>query len=169
MTRAKETLAVMRAEGGRNLYLVDLGTVAGVIDLLPAVRPSVRQESDLRYLSLGRADVDIGFAGRQAADRAIHGHVAALVPGDDIVIDNRQLKSRRGEVVGKLASKTRIDAARPVIGALSAVLVRTHEQTPPEFQAAVKADRWKSLLVELVIPAAGQVPAGQGGLSELNR
>jgi len=166
MTRAKDTLTVMRAEGGRNPYLVDLGTVAGVIDLLPVVRPDVRQEINLRYLTLGPADVDIGFAGRHAADHAMHGHIAGLVPGDDIVVDNRHLKSRRGEVVGKLASKTRIDVEGPVIGTLSGVLVRTREQTPPEYQSAVKADRWESLLVELVVPAAGRVPPGQSVPSE---
>ena len=160
MTRAKETLTVMRAEGGRNPYLVDLGTVAGVIDLLPAVRPDGREEIDVRYLTLGPADVDIGFAGRHAADHAMHRHIAGLVPGDDIVVDNRHLKSWRGEVVGKLASKTKIDVEGPVVGTLSGVLVRTREQTPPEYQSAVKSDRWECLLVELVVPAVGRVPPG---------
>lgn len=123
-----------------------------MIDLLPAVRPDVRQEIDLRYLTLGPADVDIGFAGRHTADHVMHEHIAGLVPGDDIVVDNRHLKSRRGVVVGKLASKTRIDVEGPVIGTLSGVLVRTGEQTAPEYQSAVKADRWESLLVELVVP-----------------
>ncbi len=151
MTRAKETLTMMRAEGGRNPYLVDLGTVAGVVDLLPLLRPDVRPELNRRYLTLGPADVDIGFAGRHAADHPIHRHIAALVPGDDIVVDNRHLKSTRGEVVGKLASKTRLDVDGPVVGRLSGVLVRTREQTPPEYRLSVKADRWESLLVELVL------------------
>ena len=169
MTRAKETLTVMRAEGGRNPYLVDLGTVAGVIDLLPAVRPDVPQEIDLRYLNLGPADVDVGFAGRHAADHVMHGHIAGLAPGDDIVADYRHLKSLDGKVVGKLASKARIDVAGPVVGAVSGVLVRTREQTLPEYQSAVKAERWESLLVELVVPAAGQVPAGQRGPPEFEK
>jgi ATP-dependent DNA helicase RecQ len=166
MTRAKETLTVMRAEGGRNPYLVDLGTVGEVIDLLPALRPNVRQEIDQHYLALGPADVDIGFAGRHAAGHVIHEHIAMLTPGDDIVVDNRHLKSRRGEIVGRLASKTRIDVDGPVMGTLAGVLVRTREQTYPEYQLAVKVDRWESLLVELIVPAAGQVPAVQVGSSD---
>lgn len=71
MTRAKETLTVMRAEGGRNPYLVDPGTVAGVVDLLSVVRPDVLQEIDVRYLTLGPADVDIGFC-RTACRRSCH-------------------------------------------------------------------------------------------------
>ena len=163
MTRAKETLTVMRAEGGRNPYFVDLGTVAGVIDLLPAVRPNFRTEIELRYLTLGPADVDIGFAGRHAVGHVMHGHIAGLVPGDEIVVDKRHLKSRRGEVVGKLASKTRIELEWPVVGTLSGVLVRTREQTPTEYQSGVKAPRWESLLVELVVPVGGQVTPGQSG------
>lgn len=96
----------------------------------------------------------------------MHRHIAGLAPGDDIVVDNRHLKSRRGEVVGKLASKTRIDVARPVIGTLSGVLVRTREQSPPEYQSAVKADRWETLLVEPVVPAAGRVTSGQSGQTD---
>jgi hypothetical protein len=93
----------------------------------------------------------------------MHGHIAGLVPGDDIIVDNRHLKCRRGKVIGKLASKTRIDVAGPVIGTLSGVLVRTREQTPPEYQSAVKADRWETVLVELVVPAAGRVTPWQSG------
>ena len=42
MTRAKETLTLMRAEGGRNPYFVDLGTVEAVADMLPSQRPEHR-------------------------------------------------------------------------------------------------------------------------------
>jgi ATP-dependent DNA helicase RecQ len=151
MTRAKETLTVIRAEGGLNPYLVDLGTVAGVVDLHPAFRPNVRPELNRRYLTLGPADIDIGFAGRHAADHSIHRHIAALVPGDEIFVDNRQLKTRCGEVVGKLASMTMFDFDGPVVGRLSGVLVRTRAQTPPEYQSNVKVERWESPLVELVV------------------
>lgn len=53
MTRAKETLTLMRAEGGRNPYFVDLGTVDGVVDTLPGLRPAHRPDIDLRYITLG--------------------------------------------------------------------------------------------------------------------
>ena len=51
MTRAKETLTLMRAEGGRNPYFVDLGTVEGVVDMLPSQRPEHRPDIDLRYVT----------------------------------------------------------------------------------------------------------------------
>jgi ATP-dependent DNA helicase RecQ len=82
MTRAKETLTVMRAEGGRNPYLVDLGTVEGVVDLLPSTRPEHRRDIARRYVSLGPSDVDIGFAGRLASSDQVHSRIADISWGD---------------------------------------------------------------------------------------
>lgn len=53
MTRAKETLTSMRAEGERNPYFVDLGTVEGVVGTVPRQRPEYPPGINLRYVSLG--------------------------------------------------------------------------------------------------------------------
>jgi ATP-dependent DNA helicase RecQ len=95
MTRARETLTVMRAEGGRNSYLVDSGTVDGVIDLLPSSRPEYRNDIDRRYVTLGPADVDIGFAGRHNPDAPVHRNIASLIPGDEVIVSGRHVKSKR--------------------------------------------------------------------------
>ncbi|WP_298826364.1 RecQ family ATP-dependent DNA helicase [uncultured Piscinibacter sp.] len=150
MTRAKETLTVMRAEGGRNPYLVDLGTVDGVIDLLPAVRPDQRRDIDRRYASLGPADVDIGFAGRLATDDPAHARIASLSCGSEVRVADKRISTTDGVLVGKLANKT-VPPPSPTRGVVTGILVRTREQSPPEYQAALKADRWETVLVEMVV------------------
>jgi ATP-dependent DNA helicase RecQ len=148
MTRAQETLTVMRAEGGRNPYLIDMGTVDGVVDLLPATRPQMRQDINRRYVTLGPADMDIGFAGRFGAHDPVHWRIARLGYGDEVIVKGRQVTDVDGAVVGKLASKT-TPPAEAERGTVSGVLVRTRDQTAPEYLAALKTVRWETVLVEL--------------------
>ena len=152
MTRAKETLTLMRAEGGRNPYFVDLGTVEAVADMLPSQRPEHRSDIDLRYLNLGPADVDIGFAGRHGPSDLLHERIAELSPGDVVIVSGRHVKTGDGQPVGRLASKTDLKTSSPVAGSVSGILVRTREQTPPAYLENVKVDRWETVLVELVLP-----------------
>lgn len=149
MTRARETLAVFRAEGGRNPYLVDLGTVEGVVDLLPSVRPERRTELDRCYHALGAADVDIGYAGRSLRDAPIHQAIAALRVDDAIAITDRRITNLDGQVVGRLATRTEVDPAAILRGTVSGILVRTKSQTAPEYAGTVKVDRWEVVLAEL--------------------
>ena len=154
MTRARETLTVMRAEGGRNPYLVDLGTVDGVSDLLPARRPEWRSDIDHRYVTLGPADVDIGFAGRFGPEAGGHRRIAALLPGDSVVVEGRQVKTHEGNVVGRLANKTKLPEEGITSATVSGILVRRREQTSPEHLDTLKVDRWETVLLELVVPGA---------------
>ena len=152
MTRAKETLTLMRAEGGRNPYFVDLGTIEGVVDTLPRQRPEHRPEINLRYIALGPADVDIGFAGRHQANDPLHKRIASLSSGEKVIVDSRYVKAPEGHTVGRLASKTDLKISASVTGSISGILVRTLEQTPAEYRTGVKVDRWETVLVELVLP-----------------
>jgi ATP-dependent DNA helicase RecQ len=153
MTRARETLTLMRAEGGRNPYFIDLGTVDGVVDLLPTQRPEHRADINRRYVSLGPADVDIGFAGRHRPEDRLHERIAGLSPGDTVIVSGGQVTTNDRQVVGRLASKTDLKTNAAVTGKVSGVLVRTREQTPAEYRASVKVDRWETVLMELVLPA----------------
>ena len=152
MTRARETLTLMRAEGGRNPYLVDLGTVDGVSDLLPSTRPDHRTDLDRQHVTLGPAEVDIGFAGRQEPSDAVHQLIADLTPGDRIIVEGRHIKTLKGHVVGRLAAKTELlAAAGPIAASVTGIMVRTREQTSPEFLATVRTDRWEVVIAELVL------------------
>jgi len=152
MTRAKETLTLMRAEGGRNPYFVDLGTVEGVADTLPRQRPEHRPDINLRYVTLGPADVDIGFAGRHRSADPLHERIASLSPGGKVIVGGRYVQSAEGHPVGRLASKTDLKISVSATGSVSGILVRTLEQTPAEYRSGVKVDRWETVLVELVLP-----------------
>ncbi len=152
MTRAKETLTLMRAEGGRNPYFVDLGTVEGVVDMLPCQRPERRPDISRRYVSLGPADVDIGFAGRHGPADPLHQRISRLSPGDQVSVSGRLVKTSDGQPVGRLANKTELKTDGPVAGAVSGILVRTRAHTPAEYQPSLKADRWETVLIELVLP-----------------
>ena len=150
MTRAQESLTLMRAEGGRNPYLVDLGTVDGVVDLLPTVRPEHRRDIARRYVALGPADVDIGFAGRRGPGDPLHARIESLRWGAEIVIRGREILSVDDGVVGRLARRTE---PRPeaTMGTVSGILAMTRKQSAPEFQTTLNADRWETVLVELIV------------------
>jgi ATP-dependent DNA helicase RecQ len=156
MTRARETLTMMRAEGGRNPYLLDLGTVDGVADLLPEKRPERRPDIDCEYISLGPSEVDIGYASRFRADHVVHRDIAALAPGDRVFVVGRHIQTAAGRRIGRLANKIelRFDAAVPAT--VSGILVRTREQSGSSYAANLRVDRWEAVLVELVVPGSRQ-------------
>ena len=154
MTRAKRTLTLMRAEGGRHPCFVDLGTVDSVNDTLSRQRPEPRPGIDLRYVTLGSADVDIRFAGRHGRDAPLHERTARMSPGDRVGFTDKLVRMSDGQRVGRLASKTSLQTVEPATGVVSGILVRTREQTPTTYQAGLRADRWESVLVELVLPRA---------------
>lgn len=160
MTRARQTLTLMRAEGGRNPYLVDLGTVGGVQDRLPLVRPQHRADLERRYVMLGPESLDIGFAGRKAPAHPVHRAIANLRPGDPVEVKGRHVYSSSGQEVGRLA--TRVDEI-PLQGRVAfvvAVMVRTRFQTPEEYWPSLQADQWETPLLEIKF-GGGDTPEGR--------
>jgi ATP-dependent DNA helicase RecQ len=150
MTRARQTLTLMRDEGGRNPYLVDLGTVSGVFDRLPGVRPHHRPEIEVSYLMLGPKQVDLGFAGRRGPKDPIHADLARLCAGDTVVIDGGAIKSASGRVVGKLSRSTAQEVNKLLPAKVTAIMARRREQTTAPYFAAVRCDRWEVVLAEVV-------------------
>jgi ATP-dependent DNA helicase RecQ len=100
---------------------------------------------------LGPADVDLGHAGRFRADHPVHAAIAALRVGDEIRIEQRQLRDHSGQVVGRLARKCDLPAdCGP--GRVVAIMVRTRTGTPADYQASVQVDTWEVPLAEVVLP-----------------
>jgi ATP-dependent DNA helicase RecQ len=163
MTRARQTLVTIRSEGGRNAYLTDLGSVDGVTEDLPGVRPSHRPELDRRYVTLGPADVFLGYAGRQPEGSRIHADLAAVRVGDAVRVAARQVTDRHGRVLVPLAKKCDLPNVQ-LAGKVFGVMVRTRAQTSANFLANVRIDQWEVPLSEVVLPA----PQGQlvGGFEE---
>lgn len=159
MTRAKETLVLMRAEDGRNPCLSDLSTLNGVLSLLPEVRPERSAELDRQYLALGPRDVDLGFAGRQPPNAAVHRHIAATTVGQEVCLKGRGLQTISGQAIGKLAVKVQVEA--PVVQAhVTGVMVRTRARTDLKYRDALRTDTWEVPLVELVLDPG--TPDGSG-------
>jgi len=149
MTRARQTLTLMRAEGGRNPYLVDLRTVGGVQDFLPAVRPQHRADLERRYVMLGAASMDIGFAGRQPPSHPIHRAIAGLRCGDPVELRGRFVHSISGQILGRLAASVDELPLQGGAAAVVALMVRTRSQTPEKYWPSLKTDQWETPLVEV--------------------
>jgi ATP-dependent DNA helicase RecQ len=159
MTRARQTLTLMRAEGGRNPYLVDLGTVHGVQDRLPPVRPQHRVALESRYVMLGPASLDIGYAGREAPAHPVHCAIAALEPGDAVEVKGRLVYSTSGQVVGRLAASMNEIPLQGGHATVTEVMVRTRFHTPEEYRPSLRADQWETPLVEVKF-GGGDTPDG---------
>jgi ATP-dependent DNA helicase RecQ len=149
MTRARQSLSLMRAEGGRNPYLVDLGTVNGVHNQLPRARPRHRADLERRYVMLGPASMDIGFAGRASSAQPVHRAIAALRSGDLVEIKDRLVHSVSGQIVGRLAASIDPAPLQQGVASVVAVMVRTRSQTPEEYWPALQVDHWETPLVEI--------------------
>jgi ATP-dependent DNA helicase RecQ len=148
MTRARHTLTVLRAEGGRNAYLTDLSTLEGVAELLPAERPRHRPELDRRVLALGPADVDLGWAGRKPPAHPVHMALARLRVGDALHLRGRELVAGGGQAVGRLAARVE-QPPGAWQGVVTGVMVRERRRTAPEFRDALACERWEVVLAEL--------------------
>jgi ATP-dependent DNA helicase RecQ len=149
LTRAKETLTVYRSERAAAGLLGDLHDADGVVTVLPGTMPVHRPELRTRYLALGPADVDLGFAGRHPEGHRVHANLAALEAGDALRIVGREVVAEDGSRVGRLSRNARLrdgDYAARVTG----VMVRAREQTPPPYQASVRVDRWEVVLAEVL-------------------
>jgi len=149
MTRARQSLSLMRAEGGRNPYLVDLGTIDGVQDQLPRARPKHRADLERQYVMLGPASMDIGFAGRASLAQPIHRAIAALRIGDVVEVKGRFVHSTSGQIVGRLAASIDATHLQRGVASVVAVMVRTRSQTPEEYWPALQADHWETPLAEV--------------------
>ena len=154
MTRAQQSLVLMRAEGGRNPHLVDLGTVKGVVDLLPGVRPAFRPDIDRRYVTLGPAEVDIGYAGRSRPESRLHQDIASLRVGDEVAIAGRLLETAQRQAVGRLAARTKLEETAILKAKVCGLLVRTRDQTQAAYADSLKVDRWEVVLLEVEMGGA---------------
>lgn len=162
MTRARETLAVLRAEDGRNPFLADLGTLEGVHALLPESRPGPMPELRRRFVTLGPAEVDIGYAGRFEPGHPVHRRIAALAPGDPVHVRDRCIVTPQGHVVGRVAKAATLPAGADLHATVTGIMVRTRLQTPAAYLEATRCEHWEVVLVQAQwLDEAGHCPHAQ--------
>lgn len=152
MTRAKYSLTVFRVEDGRNTLLSDVSTVDGVASLVSASRPQHRPDIQLRYLTYGPRELDIGYASRFTSNHAVHAALDSLTVGCKLVLQNRMLLTMSGVTVGRLARATQNVPRSGATGLIRGIMVRTRSQTSPDFQADIRTDQWQVPLLEFVEP-----------------
>ena len=97
---------------------------------MPAVRPQQRADLKRRYVMLGAANMDIGFAARNPPSHPVHPAIAALRPGDPVELRGRFVHSPSGQIVGRLAARVDEVPLQGGAAAVVAVMVRTRFQTP---------------------------------------
>lgn len=148
MTRAIHTLTLCEYSGG-NTFSPSLASVCLTREWQGPSDPALRK----RYRTLALDEIDIGYAGRQPADAAVHGHIARLRPGDPLTWcpDNGRflLRDTRGNVVGRTAASFRLNGAVES-STVSAVVVRYASDTEGTYRHYVKAERWEVIAPQVV-------------------
>lgn len=149
MTRARQTLTLFKAEDGRHPFLADLSSLEGVHALLPATRPTFRPALQRRFVTLGPAEMDLGYAGRLPAHHPVHAHIAELCAGAAVRIAHRCVLTPEGHVVGRLAKAAALPDTARCDAVVTGIMARSRAQTAPAYQDALKVDRWEVVLVEI--------------------
>jgi ATP-dependent DNA helicase RecQ len=116
---------------------------------------NIPSELHRSYQHLGLKDVDLSFSGRFAPSAAEHRAISGLSAGDAITLRRSaqywELCNQHGHVVGRLSKAFAPPAGmRSLSGQVSAVIVRRHSDSEPEYQAMLRCEHWEVVLPELV-------------------
>lgn len=158
MTRAKETLALLRAGRGANPYLAELAgdfLVRRRIDEISSVPEELK---GIQYEVLGMKDIHLGYAGHFPEGASIHGALSRLRAGSVLQAAARgadvELRSREGNCVGMLSAA----CARQWIDRLPdireirvlGVLRRERRDEGETFAERCRVEKWEIPWVEII-------------------
>ena len=155
MTRARQTLTLMRLPGPRPFQDALSGVPATLLRNDPAALPPPAPELAHRYQRLSLRDVFLGFAGYRDPDHPAHKAIAALAPGDPLRVgsggDRWNLLDRNGVVVGRLARGFKAPAGmRCVSATVLAVVNWDREKSESQYRDGLRSDSWEVVVPELV-------------------
>ena len=155
MTRARQTLTLMRLDGSRS-FNDELADHPATIRREAAELPPCPEAVEYRHVRPTLQEVDLGFAGRCRADDPVHGAIAALSIDDPLDVrvgkDGRwTLLDRAGRTVGRLARSFRPPSgSRCRSAAMFAVVGWSREASDPKYRDAMRCDAWEVIMPELV-------------------
>ena len=155
MTRARQTLALMRLPG-RHVIQDSLPDNPSVLRRdAPVNLPPARPELTRRYRRLSLRDVFLGFAGYKPSAHPVHRAIAALSPSDALEVrvgSNRwQLLDSTKTVVGELAGGFESpEDMRCVSATVFAIAAWDRERSEPEYRGDYRNDTWEVVVPELV-------------------
>ena len=155
MTRAKENLVLCQSADKPNPFSPSIDGEAAIRVKLPSdlQRP---ETLNWRYIPLGLADVDLGFAGRHPPVHSVHRAVERLEFGEALELANDgrglELRTQRDKtVVGRLAKRFNLPAGQVVAVSVDALVRRYKEQSAPQYARTFKSDRWWVVLATLTM------------------
>lgn len=157
MTRAKETLALMRTADHPNAFLAPLK--GDQFLFRPIQKPAVISDRQTfkRYELLGLEDVYMDFAGRLPANHTIHASLSAVQAGDQVnflqVGTGFEVRSCSGACIAKLSAKSsqRLAAGAADIDSVSVIAVLQRDRGDPkeDFLHRIKTERWEIPVLEI--------------------
>jgi ATP-dependent DNA helicase RecQ len=157
MTRAKETLCLMRRKDAYNPFLKEI-TGDFTLRRDAAINQQAEQLTvPLHYELLGLNDFFLDFAGRFPETDPIHQCLAALTPGSLLsiaIINGKVVLQHEGATVARLSQKghqewrdklERVETVRVI-----AMIKRYREDSEENFRSRCKVEQWEIPMVELV-------------------
>ena len=155
MTRARQTLALMRLPGRHRFQDASLNTSSALLRREPMALPRPAPELVRRYQRLSLRDVFLSFGGYRGQEHPVHAAIAALSPGDPLRArmgaDRWELLDRNGMVVGQLARGFRVPAgARCAFATVMAIVEWDRERSDPDYRDGLRCDSWEVVVPELV-------------------
>jgi ATP-dependent DNA helicase RecQ len=156
MTRAKETLFLMRRQDQRNPFLAE---ISGDHLLTRTINPPPLDESTgKQYAILGMKDIDLSYAGSFDASQSIHQHLARMNTGSRLSLErnNGKVLLKDDDRIVALLSKQGAQFWSDIIDAVESVTVlamirRFRNDSEEAYQSRCKVEQWELPLVEVVL------------------
>lgn len=149
MTRAAQTLTLCEFAGG-NCFNPTLASVSTTMQWNGDYNPALLK----RYWTLTLSEIDIGYAGRQPPNAAIHKHLAELKPGSPLQwqADNGRywLLDADGNIVGRTAANFRLSGTLES-SSVDAMVVRYAEDSEEQYRHYTKISRWEVMVPKVVL------------------
>ena len=155
MTRAKETLTLMRFKGPHRLQ-DSLRNHPNVLRRTSDEVQSADEALKYRFVELTLENVFLGFAGRSPTSHPIHSAIASLSAGDPLQFQRKsgkrwELLNHKGIVVGLLAKNYDLPTGMRCRSAKVHAVVRWKKDvTDTEFSDRIKCDTWEVIIPELI-------------------
>ncbi|QRM18998.1 RecQ family ATP-dependent DNA helicase [Dechloromonas sp. TW-R-39-2] len=158
MTRAKENLVLCQSAIGSNPFSKRING-DGMIRI-PIPETVNRLDSlALKYLALGLADIDLGYAGRMGDQHPIHRVLDGLEYGEELQIFQTE---KRIEIrvpssrlpIGALAKRFKVPEGRLVDVRLDTLVRRSKKQSAPPYAEMMRVENWYVPLVTLTVMPA---------------
>jgi ATP-dependent DNA helicase RecQ len=160
MTRAKDTLCLVDRLDGSEAFARDLEGDAFFRRDAPEGLPVPPEVVARRYEVLTLADVFLDFAGQKPAEHPVHRHLAAIRPGDPLLLrpvanGAIEIQDAGGFVVGRLShAAAHAWAGRlPTVESvrlLAAVRYTAQDRTQSEYAAQLRCDSWEVPIAEIM-------------------